>query len=37
MAKSTRIIHHNQLVMTKFGKKFVFNEEMTSKMHPATS
>ena len=40
LAKSTRtrirIIHHNQLLMTKICKNFVFNEEMTSKMQPPT-
>ena len=35
LAKSTCIIHHNQLLMTKFGR-IVFSEEMTSKMQPTT-
>ena len=35
LAKSTCIIHHNQLRMTKFGR-IVFSEEMTSKMQPTT-
>ena len=36
LAKSTPIIHSNQLLMTKFGRILLFNEEMTSKMQPAT-
>ena len=37
LAKSTRIIRHNRLLMTKMWKNFVFNEEMTSKMQPSDS
>ena len=33
LAKSTRIIHHNQLLITKFGRiLWLFNEWMTSKV-----
>ena len=31
IGKTTRIIHHNQLLLTKFGKNFVHIEPMTSK------
>ena len=31
-AKSTRIIHHNQLLIDQIWKNFVFNEPMTSKV-----
>ena len=32
LAKSTRIIHHNQLLIDQIWKNFVFNEPMTSKV-----
>ena len=31
LVKTTNIIHHNQLLLTKFGKNFVMHETMTSK------
>ena len=31
LVKTTRIIHHNQLLFTKFGKNFCHTEPMTSK------
>ena len=34
MAKSTRIIHHNQLVMTKFGKSLCLTREWRQKCTP---
>ena len=33
--KTTRIIHHNQLLFTKFGKNLHHIESMTSKVQPA--
>ena len=35
MVETTRIIHHNQLLFTKFGKKLRHIEAMTSKVQPA--
>ena len=35
LVKTTRIIHHNQLLFTKFGKKLRRIESMTSKVQPA--
>ena len=33
--KTTRTIHHNQLLFTNFGKKLRHIESMTSKVQPA--
>ena len=35
LVKTTRIIHHNQLLSTKFGKNLRHIESMTSKVQPA--
>jgi len=35
LVETTRIIHHNQLLFTKFGKKLRDIESMTSKVQPA--
>ena len=36
LVKTTRIIYHNQLTLTKFGKSFViYIEPMTSRVQPA--
>ena len=35
LVKTTRIIHHNQLLFTKFGKNLRHIESMTSKVQPA--
>ena len=35
LVKTTRIIHHNQLLFTKFGKKLRHIESMMSKVQPA--
>ena len=35
LVKTTRIIHHNQLLFTKFGKNLRHFESMTSKVQPA--
>ena len=35
LVKTTRIIHHNQLLFTKSGKNLRYIESMTSKMQPA--
>ena len=35
LVETTRIIHHNQLLFTKFGKKLRHIESMTSKVQPA--
>ena len=35
LVKTTRIIHHNQLLFTKFGKNLRHIESMTSKVKPA--
>ena len=32
LAESTRVIHHNQLLMTEFGRIFATNQPMTSKV-----
>ena len=37
LVKTTRIIHHNQLLFTKFGKKLRHIESMTSKVQPAAN
>ena len=34
LVKTTRIIHHNQLLFTKFGKNLCHIESMTSKVEP---
>ena len=34
LVKTTRIIHHNQLLFTKFGKNLRHIESMTSKVEP---
>ena len=35
LVKTTRIIHHNQLLFTKFGKNLRHIESMTSKVEPS--
>ena len=35
LVETTHIIHHNQLLFTKFGKKLCHIESMTSKVQPA--
>ena len=35
LVKTTHIIHHNQLLFTKFGKNLCHIESMTSKVQPA--
>ena len=35
LAKTTRIIHHNQLLLAKFKKNLCHIESMTWKVHPA--
>ena len=35
LVKTTRIIHHNQLLLTKFGKNLRHIESMMSKVHSA--
>ena len=35
LVKTTRIIYHNQLLLTKFGKNLRHIESMTSKVQPA--
>ena len=35
MVKTTRIIHHNQLLFTKFGKNLRHIKSMTAKVQPA--
>ena len=35
LVKTTRIIHHNQLLFTKFGKNLRHIESITSKVQPA--
>ena len=35
LVETTRIIHHNQLLFTKFGKNLRHIESMTSKVQPA--
>ena len=35
MVETTRIVHHDQLLFTKFGKKLRHIESMTSKVQPA--
>ena len=35
LVKTTRIIHHNQLLFTKFGENLRHIESMTSKVQPA--
>ena len=35
LVKSTRIIHHNQLLFTKFGKNLHHIESVTSKVEPS--
>ena len=35
LVKTTRIIHHNQLLFTKFGKNLRHIKSMTSKVQPA--
>ena len=37
LVKTTRIIHHNQLLLTKFEKKLCHIESMTSKVQPAAN
>ena len=37
LVKTTRIIHHNQLLFTKFGKDLRHIESMTSKVQPAAN
>ena len=37
LVKTTRIIHHNQLLLTKFGKSLRHIESMKSKVQPAES
>ena len=35
LVETTRIIHHNQLLFTKFGKNLRHIQSMTSKVEPA--
>ena len=37
LVETTRIIHHNQLLFTKFGKNLRHIQSMTSKVEPATN
>ena len=37
LVETTRIIHHNQLLFTKFGKNLRHIQSMTSKVEPAAN